>query len=582
MDLPREFSFSAARDAAARARLTEALLQRRYAVVPHGASALEARRGSRFALHPEGVRHVVRIAPEAQTDVWRVRIRICAFSGIGRRAHAAADAIETDLRRTLAGEPPRRPARRAAGILLAAAACVLAGGVGFLAAGARLVTRAAQDVRAGRLAWEYFPAAEPLADLPAATPWIAGAFLAGTAGLAVGVALAAVFLAGLLWAAVSEAFGATLLWCSVFLASALAVGRPPVGGGVGWARSMLDPIVLGAAALIPWAAYALFGLLSHRFRPPSAPGTLKIAALLLAAALACGAGGSAPANAKPEAGDVASVYALHRFRDRWLLSNPTGAFLCDVYYTYTPYADLMTNPSLFPDRQTLRILREAGVFLWLQTPPVGLVGLLALLAGAFRKRGRSAGPALAAAAALLVAAALPPWRAWREIEEARHAGDTTALAAALAAEQPGVRAAAAHALAAVGIPEPSTLRQGLADPDPRVRLWCATALGRAGDWPSLPSLLRLLSDDPHYLVRSHAAEAVRRFARAVPTAPFAALRTARTGLPDAPPGGDDAPHRTLAREARARLRAALAREHRAYIRRRLLLAQEAWEVAEGL
>lgn len=520
------------------------LSARRYRVAAGTGGVLSADRGSRFALVPEGLLRRVRVVPEGKLA--RLSGSVSAFGWPREALAAEARAFQEEIAALLAGAPS--PARRSPPprAVLLWGLCVLVAGAAFWLLGRNLVASDLAAIRAGRLAWEFFPVAEPLNAVPAAVPWMAAGFLAGTAGVAAGTALAGLLLLGTRFPAASEVLGGLLGWASLLAPLALTAGLVE-GGRVGLARSMLDPMGLAAAALAPWAAWGLARRLPPGRDRPGPDFLAALAVLLLGAMALAWAMPAPPLPEDPVARAIAREYPYHAFRDRWLLENPVGETLAASYYRYTPYAGLLTSATVHPERVSLRLLTETGTFLWLAAPLAGL--FLGVSWGAARVAGRRAAPWLGAALsaaiawAFLLPSVFPRPEGWRE---------------RLSAPSGRVRGEAYHAAAMLARPEETpALRDGLADADVRARLWSVTALGRLGDRPSFTRILDLAADDPHYLVRSRAADALRLFAEG--------------GSPDA--FDADA---VLARVVRAR-----AREPFPYIRLRLLWAQDAWEKARN-
>jgi HEAT repeat protein len=85
----------------------------------------------------------------------------------------------------------------------------------------------------------------------------------------------------------------------------------------------------------------------------------------------------------------------------------------------------------------------------------------------------------------------------------------TVLITALASDTPRARAAAAQGLAHTGGANAlDALRRAIGDPDPWVRYFSATSLGRLADRVSLPRLERLAAEDPAQPVRIAAIGAI--------------------------------------------------------------------------
>lgn len=521
------------------------LAARRYRVAEGQEGLLSIDRGSRFALVPEGLLRRARVVPENGT--LRVSGSVSGHGWPGARLAEEAQAFQEELAAVIAGSPlpPRGNPAPSAALLWGIGVLVM--GAAFWILGRDLIAADLAAVREGRLAWEFFPAAEPLNNVPAAVPWTAAGFLAGTAGLAAGTVLGGLLILGTRFPPAREVLGGILGWSSFLAVAALAAGVV-AGGGVGLARSMCDPLGLSAVALAPWAAWRLARRLPAP-RERKGPSLLPaLATLLLGGSAIAWAMADPPLPEDPVARAIAREYPYHAFRDRWLLANPVGETMNALYYRYTPYAGLLTSAEVHPERVSLRLLTEAGTFLWLAAPFAVLA--LALSRGAARVSGRRAAPWLGGALAFGISWAFLVPDACRRAE-----GWRTALR-----EGSGRgRGEAYHAAAMLARPEDAPLlRAGLDDADVRARLWSVTTLGRLGDWPSFPRILDLAADDPHYLVRSRAADALRLFA-------------GRGGAREAA-----SPDAVLAGIARA-----LGGETFAYIRLRLLWAQTAWETARN-
>ncbi len=572
------------------------LTRERYTILsPSGAPVLRAVKGSRFALVPPGLRRIATVASAADGSR-AIAMEVSGFlvprasleEAAGRFLREIAHPEKLSAASTCHAPPGRR--------WTVAAVCLLTAAAAFLAIGHRLITRSFDEIRRGETAWEFFPAAEPLSNVPAATPWIAAGFLAGTAGFSVGAALSAIFFLGRAASPLAEIFGGVLAWLSVFLTASLALGPPASGGGVGIARSMRDPAVLILAAAIPWAAWGGSALAVWRpgvfklSRTPRAAGLwicVGLAGLLLGAAPVPS---EAPLPVGLRPADIVRAiekeYPYHQFRDRWLLATPVGTLASDLYYRYTPYADLSTNPDLYPDRLSLRLMKEAGITLWLAFPVVLLAGSLWILLCAVARRTRgSSRSRLWAASALAVLTTLGVchffWASpTAKVDHARAARDTSTLARLLAeSRDAGLKAEAAHALAVLGKAEHvDLLRRHLADPDARVRLWCTTALGRLADWQSLPDFLKAAEKDPQIVVRSRAAQAVHYLAGLAPRTPEGTL-AAVADLLGAPPA--ETARARLSNAALSLIVRARAQEEVLYVRRKLFLAETAWEMARS-
>lgn len=539
----------------AASRLRAHLARRRYRLeAPDPSGGFRAARGSAFSLHPEGLSRAVTAEPlqgalrlrlSARPLPWRARAHRLSLEGARAELRAAAAASPpSSLPDPPASAPSARPA--AGRILLAGLA---AGFLAFWIAGHHLLCADLDRIRAGAIAWDYHPEPEPLADLPASVPWCAAAFLGGTAGLAAGT-----FLSLLLWLSARAAFlaettGSLLAWSSTLLVAALATG--PGEAGIGLARSMLHPWALLPAALLPWLAHLLATL--ERPRSAAMAGGAASAAIAIALLAPAGAGAAEP----PDLGEsVRSLYGTHRFRDRYLLTNPVGGFWSSLYYRYTPYADLATSERLHPDRASLRLLRDAGVALWLYAVTTLGVGLLAWSLGRRAWRLGAAGRWGACASLCAVPLLLAVWllRLVLAAVDIPLSAPPDGVATLLINGTDAERSEAAHALAAIGTPaEIPVLRGGLDDPDPRVRLWSVTALARLGDLGSLPPVLERM-EDPHDLVRSRVYHALPYFARAA------------KGSPDG----------QRARAVLARLEPRLAAERTIYAKKQVLEARAAW------
>ncbi len=560
--------------AAAAARLRAGFLASRYRVSGSG-NSFTADRGSRFSPIPDSLRRTVRV--EAGAGGIRISGSVSGFRA-GRGVLASeTGAFRAEIAERLAGArvPERdRPPLRAGRIFLA---CVAAAAAAFLVLGRGLVVTDIDAIRAGHLAWDFFPAAEPLADVPASLPWISAGFLAGTAGLAVGVVLWVLFCLGGLLRPLAEILGGTLAWSSVFLVTALVTG--PSGNGVGLARSMMDAPGLGAVALVPWVAWWLArpGMTDPGKAGPGRTRRRVLFAASLAAVLLPLLASDPPETPDPRDAvrtEIAREYLHHAFRDRWLLENAVGERLNALYYRYTPYAGLLTGAATHPERVSLRLMAEGGTFLWLAMPLALAAAAIAWGADRFLPRRF---PAPAAALALLAALA-GAGIAWPLLPSA--GPDPGAWRERLADGNGRTRAEAFHAAALLAEPgDAPALRPGLSDPDARARLWSVTALARLTDWESFPEIARRLADDPHFLVRSRATDALRLYAARATDAPGETLAKAARAL--GATEADPAPRRRLADAVLPGIIRAAAREEFAYIRRRLLAAETAWETVRS-
>lgn len=562
--------------AVAAARLRDGLAGRRYRVFTDAEKAtLRADRGSRFAPIPESLRREVRIVFE--TGGVRIAGSVAGLSARNETLAGQTRAFRDEIAGLLSGAPERAGARPDTRIpaWIALTACIAVSATAFLVLGRDLIVADLDAIRAGRLAWEFFPATEPLNDLPASLSWIAAGFLAGTAGLVAGSVLGLLFRLGSSIRPLAEIFGGTLAWISVFLVTALVAGPPALGGGVGFARSMLDIPGLLAVALVPWGAWFLLrGAPGARSDAPPYRSRLLFAAALVGSAAALLFSERMPSEAPVEGAraEIAREYLHHAFRDRWLLTNPFGEYLNALYYRYTPYAGLMTGATIHPERLSLRLMAEGGTLLWLAMPLTLIV--VAVARGTDKLIPRRFPAARGAALAALLSAGL----SWPLLSPAGAGPESWKTA--WTGGSSGARAAAAHAAALWALPgDAPMLRSGLQDPDARVRLWCVSALAHLGDWESFPEIARRLADDPHFLVRSRAADAMWLFAVLALTAPDGKLADAAREL-DAPET-DPIPRRRLADAAASRLARAAAREEFAYIRRRLLVAETAWEIVRS-
>lgn len=241
-------------------------------------------------------------------------------------------------------------------------------------------------------------------------------------------------------------------------------------------------------------------------------------------------------EADPVGASVRRTYFFHRVRDLALFNRPPWRIFADLHYRSTHLAEATVNPRGYPDRGSLRTLQRWGAAAL--SGPVWAGWLLlvcATLLGWRRARPRMTRPRRAAwDACVALWAVLLAWGAWPaftpsrwDLDRARRRGDAPALARTLHDADAERRAEAAHALAYLATQdEIDALRAGLADPDPRVRMWCATALGRLRDVRSFAALRDLLRDAPEPLVRSHAAGALAQtgLEEALPVLSTAAAR----------------------------------------------------------